>query len=184
MANTDNANGFQPVSKVPSTGEYTIASAYGTALARGEPVELTGTGRNIQESAAGNVESIGIFAGCSYVDSQGNPVWSEYWPASTVATNIKAYVWDNPLEVFRVQCDTLAEADIGALADWDTGTPSATNRCSGVELVASSTATSGNSIRILRLSRLPDNAYGTYAKADVVFAEHAFLTGAAGAGGV
>ena len=184
MANTDNANGFQPVSKVPSTGEYTIASAYGTALGRGDPVELTGTGRNIQKAAAQNVDNIGVFAGCSYVDSQGNPVWSDYWPASTVGTDIKAYVWDNPHEVFKVQCDTLAEGDVGALADWDAGTPDSNTRCSGVELVASSTGTSGKSIRILRLNRAPDNAYGTYAVADVVFAEHTLLTGAAGASGV
>jgi hypothetical protein len=184
MANTDNAVGFQPVSRVAKTGEYTIASGYGTALRRGDAVELTGTSRNIQKAAAENVDNLGVFGWVEYIDSQGNYVNSEYWPASTVATNIKAHVWDDPHEVFRIQCDTLAATDEGALADWDAGTPSATGRCSGTELVASVTGTSGKSIRIIQLSETQDNAYGAHALADVKFAEHIYLTGAAGAGGV
>lgn len=188
MANTDNAIGFVPIRHQKGgemrLGQYSIASGYATALGKGDPVELTGTGRNIQKAAAENVDNIGVFAGVSYVDAQGVPQYSEYWPASTAATQIKALVWDDPSIVFRVQCDTLAEGDVGALADWDAGTPDADTRLSGVELVASSTGTSGKGIRILGLSALPGNAYGAHAMADVVFAEHALLTGAAGAGGV
>jgi hypothetical protein len=191
MANVDAACGFIPVRHLTGgeirLAELTIASGYNTALAIGDPVELTGTADNIQEAAAQNVDNIGIFCGCEYVDAQGQPVISNYWPAGTVTKNAaaaKALVWRDPLIVYRVQCDTLAAADVGALADWDTGAPSATTRLSGVELVASSTGTTAKAIRILGLSKIPNNEYGAYAKADVVFAEHALLTGANGAGGV
>lgn len=188
MANTDNAVGFVPIRHQKGgemrLGQYTIASGYATALGKGDPVELTGTGKNIQKAAAESVYNIGVFAGVSYVDANGMLQFSEYWAASTTGTQIKAWVWDDPGIIFRVQCDTLAEGDVGALADWDAGTPSATTRLSGVELVASSTGTSGKSIRILGLSDVPGNAYGAHAMADVVFAEHVLLTGAAGAGGV
>jgi len=190
MANTDAAVGFVPVRHL--TGgeirlvEFKIPSGYATALGKGDPVAQDGAGY-IAESVAGTEETVGVFAGCEYVDAQGNPVFSEYWPASTVTKNtapVKALVWADPMIVFRIQCDTLAATDEGNLADYDTGAPSAVTRLSGVELVASSVAATGKSVRILRLSNIPDNAYGAYAKADVVFAEHALLTGAAGAGGV
>lgn len=191
MANVDNAIGFVPI-KHKKGGEtrlglYTIASGYNAALGAGDPVELTGTGTNIQKAAAENVDNIGVFIGVSYVDANGTPMFSEYWTADTVtkgAVEAVAHVVDDPGVVFRMQCDTLAAADIGALADWDAGAPSAVTRRSGCELVASATGTTGKSVRILALSDVPGNAYGAHALADVMFAEHALLTGAAGAGGV
>lgn len=191
MANVDNAVGFIPIRHKGGgevrLGSYTIASAYNTAIGKGDVVELTGTGNNIQKAAAGNENNLGVFAGCSYVDGNGNPVYSEYWAASTATKNsvaATALVWDDPNIVFRIQCDTLAAGDVGAHADWDSGTPTAATRLSGLELVSSSTGTTGKSIRIEKLSDIPDNAYGAYAKADVMFVEHIRLTGTTGAGGV
>jgi hypothetical protein len=189
MANADNAIGFVPIKH--KTGgeirltEYKIKSGYNTALGKGDPLMGTGDGY-VEEAAATEEEIIGVFAGCRYIDANGNPVYSEYWPANTAtkgAADAAALVWDDPMIVFRIQCDTLALTDVGALADYDTGAPSATTRLSGVELVASSTATPA-SVRILGLSDIPDNAVGAYAKADVMFAEHVGLNSAAGAAGV
>lgn len=191
MANIDAAIGFVPVRHKKGgeirLGQYTIPSGYDTSIGKGDVVEMTGTGRNIAAAAAENEDNIGIFAGCNYVDAQGNPVFSEYWPADTVtegASEATALVWDDPGIVFQVQCDTLAAADEGALADWDAGTPNSATRLSGLELVASVTGTTAKGIRIMGLSRIPGNNYGAHAVADVVFAEHVLLTGAAGAGGV
>ena len=201
MANTDNAIGFVPTLKSQAGGEVrlttcALASSYGTALGRGDPVEYTGASGTehayIQKAAAENVDNCGIFMGVHYVDVNGNPVYSDYWPASTVTEGTKdavAMVCTDPNVTMVIQCDTLAAGDIGALADWDAGTPSATTRKSGVELVASSTGTTGKSIRIKRLAATKnadgsDNAFGAYAKAEVTWAEHIEKTGAAGAGGV
>jgi hypothetical protein len=193
MANADNAICFVPIKH--KTGgeirltEYSIKSAYSTALGKGDPVQLTGLGTNIAKAEATNVDNIGVFAGCRYIDLLGNPVYTEYWTASTAtkgAVDAVALVWDDPLIVFRAQMNTCAAANIGTLSDWDAGAPSATTRLSGAELVAG-TATSAASMRILGLSDIPDNAYGTYAKVDVMFAEHVLDLAAddtGGAGGV
>jgi hypothetical protein len=189
MANANAPSGFHPV-RHKTGGEirmskYTIASEYGTAIGRGTVVELTGTGKNIQVAAKSNVDNIGVFAGCEYVDAQGEKHFSDYWPASQVATKIIAYVWDDPMLVFRCQADSCAEGDVGALADWIVGTPSATTGLSASYLeVNGATATTAEGMRIMGLSDIPNNAYGAYAKIDVMFAEHALLTGANGAAGV
>lgn len=188
MANVDSAVGFSPVrhktgGEITMT-EYTIATNYNTAMGRGDVVEMTGTGRNIQKAAAGNENNRGVLAGVEYVDSTGRKQFSTYWAGATTNTNIKALVWDDPMIVFEVQCDSLAEGDVGAHADWDSGTPSATTGLSGLELASTATGTSGKGMKIMRLSPKVGNAYGAYAKAEVMFAEHDLLTGATGAGGV
>lgn len=187
MANVDAAIGFVPIKKLGggtlSTGQYTIADSYNTALGKGDPVEMTGTGRVIAKAAAANQNNRGIFLGCHYTDAQGNFVWSEYWPASTAtkdAAGAIATVMDDPLAIMRIQTDTLAATDAQALADWDSGTPSSVTRLSGTELVASSTGTTGKAIRIIGLSDIPNNAYGAHAKADVMWAAHDFLATGAG----
>lgn len=187
MANTNGPFGFRPVRLAGGgdvrTTEYSIASSLGTAIYLGDPVQMTGTGTNIAHAEGGNVDNIGVFAGCSYVNEQGRPTWSHYWPANSLFTKVVAYVWDDPNLIFEAQADTLAEGDIGALADWDDGTGSSLTGLSGRSLVASSTGTTGKSMRILRLTPIPDNAYGAYAKVEVMFVEHVLKGVVAGVGG-
>lgn len=103
MSLTALAYGLIPVSH--PTGQcraslYTIASAYGTAIYKGDPVKIHTDGTlNIGD---GTSPMLGVFAGCEYTDSTGKPVVSPYWPASTTATNIKAYVYDDKLTTFKV----------------------------------------------------------------------------------
>lgn len=189
MANVNAPFGLRPIKVLGGgcpkpSGGYSIASGYAANLFYGMPVEMTGTGTNIQQAAAGNVDNIGVFGGCAYTDANGKRVHSELWPSGTVATNIEALVYDDPKIIYEAQCDTLAEADVGLLADWDGVTGSTTTRHSTASVAASGGATTGKSLRILRLVNRADNAYGAYAKAEVIFAEHALGTGAAGAGGV
>ena len=143
MANDDAAHGFVPVRHKTGgqirQGQYSIVKEEATAMARGDPVTLTGTDNNIKECLeAADEQMIGIFAGCHYRDAQGNPVYTDYWIAATATygdADAVAYVWDDPDIICQIQCDTLAEGDVGARAAWDTGAPSATTRLSGVELV-------------------------------------------------
>lgn len=189
MANTNAPRGFVPVRHLTggqiTLREFSIASGYNTALGAGDPVELTGTGTNIQLAASGNVDNLGVFAGVRYTNSSGQRVYSGYWPANTTGTNIVALVYADPMIVYTIQGDSVAAGDVGALADWTAGTPSATTQQSTTYLaVNGATGTTGKSVRILGLSPKPNNNYGAYAKLEVVFAEHALLTAAAGAGGV
>lgn len=78
-----------------------IASAYNTSLYTGTLVQFTGG--VVNASSATTQTNLGVFAGCSYVDSAGNQQTSAYWPAGTVATQIVAWVWNDPMIIYRVQ---------------------------------------------------------------------------------
>lgn len=185
MANVNAPRGLMPyqLNGEPKVQEYSIASAYGTSLARGDVVELTGTGRNVQLAAAENVDNLGVFWGVRWVDSQGNQHFGSMWPASTTGTEIKAAVvpFDAPSQVFEIQCDTLAEADVGQLVDWAAGTMDTVNGQSGLYAdLTTGTATTGMALRIVGLVDRVDNAYGAYAKARVTVVESDFYLSGAG----
>ena len=188
MANVDGAFGLRPSRHMSGacikTSEYSIASALAENIFIGDVVQMSGTGTNVVTAAGGNVDNIGVFAGCRYVNAQGDQVFSKYWPTGTVATEVVALVWDDPNIIFEGQTDTLAAADVGLLTDWDDGAGAASTGLSGRELVASAGATTGQGLRIVRLVPRPDNAYGTFAKVEVMFAEHVLKGVIAGVGGI
>lgn len=188
MANTNAPFGLRPVGHISGGDvrlhEYSIASGYAANIFQGDPVELTGTGKNIQLAAAANVNNLGVFWGCRYVDSGGNQRFSNYWPTGTTATDIVALVYDDPNIIYEVQADTVAEADVGLMGDWNAGTGSTSTGVSGAYLDSVSVyAATAKSLQIIGLVPRPGNAYGAYAKVHVIFSEHAYKTGAAGAGG-
>lgn len=187
MANANSPFGLRAVRHLSGgvirLSEYSIASAYNTNIFFGDQVEMTGTGKNIALAAAGNVDSIGVFGGCRYVDSQGNQVFSKHWPANTVATEIVALVYDDPNIVFEAQASTIAAADVGQLADWNAGTGSTVTGVSGGYIDGATYAATNATFRVLGLVPRVDNAYGAYAKVEVVFIEHALRGVVAGVGG-
>ena len=103
MASTAKAYGLIPV--YHPTGQnratqYTILSTYAANLFKGDLVKIHTDGTlNVGD---GTSAALGVFAGCEYIDSTGKPVVSNYWPTGTTATNIKAYVYDDPLTVYKV----------------------------------------------------------------------------------
>lgn len=193
MANVNAPSGLVPVGHLQGQNvalvEMTIASGYAANLGKGDPVEMTGTDDNIQVSAATNENSIGVFAGVRYTDTNGNPIFSEYWASGTTtkgSADAKALVWRDPFIIFRAQLDTLAEADVGLTYDWVVGTPSATTRLSTTYAAdATKHATTGSLILLkladCRNSDGSENAFGAYAKGDFAFFKHALLSGTSGA---
>lgn len=182
MANVDAAYGLKPVRHQTGgkiqTNAYTIASGYATAIYKGDPV-LVVTGGTIERNAAGNVRSQGVFAGVEYTDSQGVRHFSKYWPASTVATDIVAHVYDDPMLIFAIQSDAtgVALTELGACADWEIVAGSAATGISKTNLDASAAIGSTTAgLRVLRLVPADDNAFGAYADVEVMFAEHALIT--------
>ena len=108
MANKDAAFGFRPARHLTGglirTNEYKIAANYGTALYHGQAVKAVAAG-GIESCAAGEVV-LGIFGGCFFTDpTTSKPTFSNYYPASTNASDIVAYVYDDPRIVFEVQHD-------------------------------------------------------------------------------
>jgi hypothetical protein len=105
MANADAAFGFIPVRHMsgyaPRANKYTITSGLAENIFNGDAVILAADG-TLQPAGATEVNVIGVFAGCSYTASDGSYVYSEYWPSGTTATDIIAYVYDDPYIVFKV----------------------------------------------------------------------------------
>ena len=93
--------------------------------------------------SATNTGSIGVFVGCSYVNAQGQTIYSQYYPAN--ALNAIAFVIDDDRAVFAVQANnTVAAAALGTnvfLANiQSTSTGSTTTGNSNIAVSASSTA--------------------------------------------
>ena len=181
MANVDAAFGFIPVrhmsGNVPRANKYTIASGLAENIFTGDLVILISTGLLTPHTAT-EVNNIGVFAGVSYTASDGSYVYSQYWPTGTSATNIIAYVYDDPYIVYRVQsAGTTAQTNIGNCADVVAGAGSTTTGQSGFEIsgtMAAGTAT----CKILGLWDSPDNAFGANAIMEVLINEHILKDGA------
>ena len=112
MANKDAAFGFRPARHLTGglirTNEYKIAANYGTSIFQGTPVlAVTAGGIEIADDSSGTPSVIlGIFGGCFYTDpTTSKPTFSNYYPASTNASDIVAQVYDDPRIVFEVQHD-------------------------------------------------------------------------------
>lgn len=107
---------------------YTIAATDTGAIGYGDAVKLTTDG--LITVAAATDDIIGIFAGVEYLDATGKPVISKNWPgAVSGATNIVAWVYDDPENVFEVQVgasgSAFVQTIIGAQSDLVVGTPNA-----------------------------------------------------------
>lgn len=167
--------------------ERTIASAYATAIFSGDPVKLLADGTIALATSDGTrtgtvdtVNLLGIFAGVTYRDSDGRPVTRAYWPAGQVATDIKAYVYEEPDTVFTVQANgSIAATAIGDEADWAgfiaPGGSTATGRSSGVLSSTLVGAAGQGQFRIVGFDGAPDNAAGdSFTRVLVTIAEHQF----------
>lgn len=184
MANVDRPSGLiatrHSAGGTPQRlGGYSIASALAENIFSGDPVDLTGTGRNIALATAGDDQPIvGIFAGVQYVDENGEQQFRPRWLTGQVATEITALVYDDPLHEFVAQVDGAAgliEADVGQLAALVAGAGNVFTGRSAWQIDQSTLAgTVTLQVRILGLSSQPENDYGEFAKARCVIQRHRY----------
>ncbi len=117
-------SGAEPVGTLSASGSFTgkvrhikIASAYNTAIFYGDFVKLVaaGTAEKAVVTTAVVAGTVGVFVGCAYTDpTTKQPTFSQYWPASTVASDAVAYVADDPNLVFQMQADeAVAQTGLG-----------------------------------------------------------------------
>lgn len=138
MSSTSAPFGFRP--SYHNSGQirpkaYTIASTYAANIFSGDPVKLTdngviqlGTSDGTRSGTVDGIALLGIFAGVEYTDALGKPVVSPFWPTGTTATNITAYVYDDPETLFDVQYDnpsagTTVQTAVGEECDWTVASP-------------------------------------------------------------
>ena len=140
-----------------------IASAYSTAILKGQPVKMDTSG-TIVVAAAGDA-FLGCFSGVEWTDTTGRRRVSNNWPASTAyqTGSCIAYFYNDPNIVYEIQAaGSLAQTSIGDEADLSNTTAGSTTTGLSACTLSTTLAGSGTSaqMRILNLAPYPDNAWG------------------------
>lgn len=152
MANRDQVNGFEPFGAVLRAAEYTAAAA----IYPGDLVKKNADGKVAQCAATEAACGVAL----SYASADG----------------AKVLVADHPDQRFVVQADDAtidAQTDIGLNADIVVGTASSTYKRSGMELDASTVATTQTLvIKILEVQKRIDNALGANVKVICTINQH------------
>ena len=192
MANKDASFGLKPVKMMGGSAysggqsRYRIAANYGTSIFQGDLVmQVTGGGIEIHADG-GTVPIVGVFNGCMYTDpTTSEQVFSNYYPASTNASDIIAFVHDDPNTVFEIQADdTFPVADL--FGNFDivyTNSGSTTTGISGAELDVTTGATTTNlPLKAIDISQDPENSDVASANTNVLVVIQNHICGVKGAG--
>lgn len=101
-----------------ATRQMPIASGYATAIFNGDVVQYKNDGTIIittlqnQNLGAAVAGVCGVFLGCSYTDPNlGYELYSQSYPGNIAASDITAYVCDDPNALFKVVSCTSAVAN-------------------------------------------------------------------------
>ena len=164
MANKDAAFGLKPIGKVGQNrdngglSEYSIAAS-ATAIYFQDPVEMLATG-TIGVAAAGDV-LIGSLNGVFFTDATSSkPTFANHLDASNTATDIVGFISDDPYERFEVQSNNAgasAQTVIGNVANIEYTAGSSPDYVSKVELDDSDLATTDGQLKVIGVSKDPDN---------------------------
>jgi hypothetical protein len=186
MANVAGAFGFQqmgtasgPVNfaRAGSPSPYKMKGGSTVAIYFGDAVRMWISGDDATGAAgyitpwvngdgAGSALKIlvGIFTGCEYYStSQKKTIWSNYFPGSDAASDIVAYVVDDPQSQWMVQAAAgpITAASIGANADVaSTPVPNTTTGYSGM-LLGTPTTTVTLPFKVVNLVVSPPGVNGT-----------------------
>jgi hypothetical protein len=168
--------GYKPVNLIGgqvfsgSTREYPITYNYGTNIFYGDPVILSSGFVNIATVPINTTNTtVGVFLGCSFTDPVTKQKrFSQFYPANTLAGDIRAIVCDDPDTVFRIAVVTAAGVQtIGSMSQvtvgqnvagsTTTGNAATGNSTLGVVGATGNTASAG--FRVLGL--VPDTQVST-----------------------
>ncbi len=163
MATTSAPYGLRPINLLGgqgfagSTRLYAIPSGYAVNIQYGDPVIITNTGSTRGTIARMNATTtattvtntgggfgfVGVFLGCTYTDPVFGKIFRQTYVANTVASDIQAYVADDPDTLFQIQADgSLTQTALGCNASLiQTVAGSSGYVASGLSLQASSVAT-------------------------------------------
>jgi len=101
----DKPYGLKPVKRLDNMAyagavrQIPIASGFATAILNGDTVKIS-NGYIVADTATDTATPCGVLVGCQYVNSLGQTVQSQFYPAS--ASSAIAYVADDPAQLFRV----------------------------------------------------------------------------------
>ena len=177
MANVSEKFGLRPYRKLDGTplvgaqNRYTIASGYSTAIYQGDLVEPLTSG-NIQKHGANTSDAVvGVFNGCFYTDpTTQKPTFKNFYPGGIAASDITAFVIDDPDAVFLVDADeafTRADLFKNYSVTNTTGVTATGISKAQLDVSVSGTATTFV-IQAIDISQDPDNSDTATANANVL----------------
>jgi hypothetical protein len=138
--------GFRPINRIdglPYAGAIQqLPITAGTAIYNGDTVKVVAGGTVSLSGATTSGTIVGVFVGCSYTNSSGQPVQAQYYPGSGV-TNPVAYVVVDPSAAFRVAVTTTGNTSVVTGAN---GTIVGTNVATAYGAGSTTTGDSGSSV--------------------------------------
>jgi hypothetical protein len=171
----DKTYGFKPVNRIdglPYAGairQIPVAPAYATAILNGDTVQIDTNGYITAQNTTDSGKIAGVLVGCSYINSLGQPTFSQYYPAATSTSTAMAFAFvvDDPSAAFKV-CATVAgsttptaytRAIVGANVALVANVGSTTTGDSYYGIDGSSAATT-NTLPVRVIDVVPDTATG------------------------
>ena len=177
MANVSEKFGLRPYRKLDGTplvgaqNRYTIASGYATAIYQGDLVQPTTAG-NIERHTANTSDAVvGVFNGCFYTDpTTSKPTYKNYYPGSISASDITAFVVDDPDAVFLIDADeAFTRANLFANYSVTNTTGVTQTGISKVQLDVSATGTAATFVvQAIDISQDPDNSDTATSNANIL----------------
>ncbi len=171
--------GFRPLNRLDgiayagATRTYRIASTYNTPIFNGDLVILV-TGGTIEKFTGTDAGfPVGVFMGCNYTSSQGQPLQAQYYPGTSV-TNASAMVIVDAEALYSVAVtngssvmSTAPLASIGANVSVVQGAGNTTTGDSSISVLAGSQAvTSTFPVRVVDV--VPETATGADAFPELI----------------
>ena len=102
---------------------------------------------------------MGVFAGCFYTDpTTSKPTFSNFYPASTNASDIVANVYDDPRIVFEVQHDGTGTAAMNFGGFDFVGQAGSTTSGRSTQELDTSTVTTSGQFKQIGISKDPNNS--------------------------
>ena len=85
-----------------ATRSIPITSGSATDIFFGDVVKLNSSGTLSKDVGTNAATPVGVFLGCSYTDPTFGKTFRQYYPANTVASDIVAFVQDDPDCLYKV----------------------------------------------------------------------------------
>ena len=177
MANVVEKFGLRPYRKLDGTplvgaqNRYSIASNHTTAIFQGDLVIPLTAGTIDRHIANNSTAVLGVFNGCFYTDpTTQKPTFRNSYPGGIAASDITAFVVDDPDAVFLMDADdTFAQADLFRNYSVTTGSGNTTTGISEVQLDVSVSGTNASFIiQAIDISQDPDNSDTGSANANIL----------------
>ena len=177
MANVSEKFGLRPYRKLDGTplvgaqNRYTIASGQTTAIFQGDMVIPLANGNIDRHTAGTSAAVVGVFNGCFYTDpTTQKPTYRNYYPGGIAASDITAFVVDDPDAVFLVDANA-AFTRAGLFANYSvTNTTGVTQ--TGLSKVQLNVATAGTAttfaVQAIDISQDPDNSDTATSNANIL----------------